>query len=188
MTTEKPKRRDGHDWKAIKREYVEGIVVDGVRKANPTMDEVAARFGIHVSIVRKHAMTSAENWAAERDLFQARLETAQREKTTEILASKGAEFDALSLRVAEKLFRKIEAKIDKTMMANGPVELTPAQVSQLSAAAKAAQHVGRLVMGDSTDNARLYAELLQKPDLGALSPAELQQLEVLLTKAKPAGP
>jgi hypothetical protein len=162
-------------------------MVDGARKANPTLDEVAERAGVHVSLVRKHAMTSAENWTAERDLFQARLETAQREKTTEILASKGAEFDALSLRVAEKLFKKIETKIDNAMRANGPVELSPAAVAQLSAAAKAAQHVGRLVMGDSTDNARLYAELLQKPDLSALSPGELEQLEQLLTKARPAA-
>lgn len=180
-------RRD-HDWKAIKREYVEGIVIDGVRKANPTLEEVAERADVHVSLVRKHSMTSAENWGAERDLFQARLETAQREKTTEILASKGAEFDALSLRVAEKLFKKIEKKIDAAMQADKPIDLTPAAVAQLGAAAKAAQHVGRLVMGDSTDNARLYAELLQKPDLSMLSPDELDQLEQLLTKAKPAAP
>lgn len=186
--TEAEKRRAGHDWKAIKREYVEGIVIDGVRKANPTMDEIAERFDIHVSIVRKRAATSAENWAAERDLFQARLETAQREKTTEILASKGAEFDAISLRNAEKMFKVIERQLDAAISANTPLTLTPNQLAALASGARQAQHVGRLVMGDSTDNARLYAELLQKPDLGALSPAELQQLEVLLTKAKPAGP
>lgn len=174
-----------HDWSPIKRRYVEGYELDGMRVANPTMDEIAAHFCIHVSVVKKEAMR--EKWTTERELFQTRLESATREKTTQILASKGAEFDALSLRNAEKLFRMIERQLDAAMTANSALTLTPNQVAALATGAKQAQHVGRLVMGDSTDNARLYAELLQKPDLGALSPGELEQLEVLLTKAKPAG-
>jgi hypothetical protein len=185
---EKPKMRRDLDWKAIKREYVEGMLIDGVRKANPTLEEVAERFDLHVSIVRKRAATSNENWSAERELFQARLETAQREKTTEILASKGAEFDALSLRNAEKMFKVIERQLDAALAANAPLTLTPNQLAAIASGARQAQHVGRLVMGDSTDNARLYAELLQKPDLSNLSPGELEQLEQLLAKARPAGP
>jgi hypothetical protein len=179
-------RRFDHDWKAIKREYVEGFMDGDARKANPTLDEVAARAGVHASVVRKHAAASNENWTAERELFQARLETAQREKTTQILASKGAEFDALSLRNAEKMFQLIEKQLDAALTANSSVTLTPNQIAAIASGARQAQHVGRLVMGDSTDNARLYAELLQKPDLSALSPAELEQLEQLLTKARPA--
>jgi hypothetical protein len=190
MTTEpdanrKPEIHRRHDWIAIKRRYVEGYEVDGARYANPTMEEIAGHFEIHLSVVKKAAMR--EKWTDQRELFQSRLEVAQRERTTNVLASKGAEFDALSLRVAEKLFKKIEHRIDQAMKTVDAIDLTPAQASQLAAAAKAAQHVGRLVMGDSTDNARLYAELLQKPDLSALSAAELEQLETLLTKAKPGG-
>lgn len=174
------------DWIAIKAAYVEGYEADGVRMIEPTLDNVAAKFGVPVSTIRKVSMK--EKWADERQLFQKRLEEAKRAKSTEVLASKGAEFDALSLRVAEKIFKNLERRIDKSLAERDAVDVTPNQVAQIAAAAKSAQHVGRLVMGDSTDNARLYAELLQKPDLTNLSPAELEQLEALLGKARPAAP
>ncbi len=187
MTAAKSKRARPtmFDWVAIKAAYVQGIEVDGKREANPTFDELAPRFGINVVTLRKRSMV--EKWVEERQLFQSRLEEAQREKTTEVLASKGAEFDALSLRVAEKIFRKIERRIDDALKEVGAKELTPNQTQALSGAGKNAQYIGRLVMGDSTDNARLYAELLQKPDLSKLSPDELEQLEALLGKARPAA-
>ena len=173
------------DWALVKAAYVEGYERDGVRVVEPLLDDVAKKFGIPLSTIRKRSMT--EKWTEERHLFQKRLEEAKREKTTEVLASKGAEFDALSLRSAEKLFKKIERVLDAALVDKSTAPLTPNQVAALATAAKQAQHVGRLVMGDSTDNARLYAELLQKPDLSALSPAELEQLEGLLGKARPAG-
>ena len=179
-----PRQRRRHDWSAIKAAYVEGVEINGVRNPIPTLDEIAARFDIHVSVVRKCSMR--ETWTDQRDLFTRRLEESKQQKTTEVLASKGAEFDALSLRVAEKLFKKIEKRLDEALREAKPVDITPNQAAALATAAKSAQHVGRLVMGDSTDNARLYAELLQKPDLSALSPAELEQLEALLGKARPA--
>jgi hypothetical protein len=176
--------RPVRDWLAIKAAYVEGYEESGARVAEPTLDALQAKFGISISTLRKRSMK--EKWADERQLFQARLEEAKREKSTEVLASKGAEFDALSLRSAEKLFKKIERELDAVLDGKSGASLTPNQIAALATAAKQAQHVGRLVMGDSTDNARLYAELLQKPDLSALSPAELEQLEALLGKARPA--
>ena len=173
------------DWPAVKAAFVEGYERDSVRFAEPQLGDVASKFGIPLSTIKKRAMI--EKWTEERHLFQKRLEDAKRERTTEVLASKGAEFDALSLRSAEKLFKKIERQLDAALADKSTAPLTPNQVAALATAAKQAQHVGRLVMGDSTDNARLYAELLQKPDLSALSPAELEQLEGLLGKARPAG-
>lgn len=173
------------DWAPVKAAFIEGYEREGVRLAEPQLGDVATKFGIPLSTVKKRSMI--EKWTEERQLFQKRLEEAKREKTTEVLASKGAEFDALSLRSAEKLFKKIERQLDAALADKSTAPLTPNQVAALATAAKQAQHVGRLVMGDSTDNARLYAELLQKPDLSALSPAELEQLETLLGKARPAA-
>lgn len=168
---------EGRDWAAVKAAYVEGFEEDGVRVANPTLEQLEARFDIPLSTLRKRS--GLEHWGDERNLFGTRLERAKQEKTTQVLASKGAEFDALALRVAEKILKKIEAKADG--------EVSPAQLAALAAGVKGAQYVGRLVMGDSTDNARLYAELLQKPDLSMLSPAELEQLEAIMNKARPAA-
>jgi hypothetical protein len=179
------KRAAKHDWVAIKGAYVEGILVDGVREPNPTLEQIAERFGVHVSALKREC--AKERWLDERNLFNERLARAQREHSTKILASKGAEFDALSMRVAEKLFLKMERRLDKALVEDKPLELDPGEMSALATAAKSAQHVGRIVMGDSTDNARLYAELLQKPDLSQLTDAEVAQLEQLLSKARPGG-
>jgi hypothetical protein len=181
----KKPRATRHDWVEVKRLFVEGMIVDGKRHANPSLGEVAAHFKIDASSVRRESMR--EKWIDQRDLFQKRLDEAQREKTTKILASKGAEFDAWSLRIAEKVYKVLEARLDKALADKDAVEMTPTQASHVAAAVKGAQYVGRLVMGDSTDNARLYAELLQKPDLSNLSPAELEQLETILGKARPAA-
>lgn len=178
-----PPRQPTRDWIAIKAAYVEGYEKDGVRVIEPTLDDVAARHNVPISTIRKVSMK--ERWKDERQLFQHRLEEAKRAKSTEVLASKGAEFDALSLRVAEKKLKMIERIIDKAEKAGDT--LTPNQIQALAGGLKQGQYVGRLVMGDSTDNARLYAELLQKPDLTALTPAELEALEKILEKARPAG-
>lgn len=171
-------RNTERDWVAIKSAYVQGFEVDGVRLAEPTLFDVEKRFGVPESTLRKRSMT--EKWSDERRLFQKRVEETTREKSTEILASKGAEFDALSLRVAERMLIRVAKALDGK-------GVTPAQFRALAGTAKDAQAIGRLVMGDSTENQRLYAELLQKPDLSSLTPDELEVLEKLLSKAKPAG-
>lgn len=166
------------DWAPVKAAFVEGYERDGVRLAEPQLGDVATKFGIPLSTVKKRAMV--EKWTAERQIFQKRLEGAKRERTTEVLVSKGAEFDNLNLSAAEVL---VKALLKRLLQKAD--ELTPNQLAAMAQALKGGQFVGRLVMGDSTDNARLYAELLQKPDLSALSPAELEQLEALLGKARP---
>lgn len=138
------------NWALVKAAYVEGYERDGVRVVEPLLDDVAKKFGIPLSTVRKRSMT--EKWTDERHLFQKRLEEAKREKTTEVLASKGAEFDALSLRNADKKLRMIERMIDRAEKNNDG--FTPGQVRALAGALKDAQAVGRLALGDSTENTK----------------------------------
>lgn len=138
------------DWAPVKAAFVEGYECDGVRLTEPQLGDVATKFGIPLSTVKKRSMI--EKWTEERQLFQKRLEEAKREKTTEVLASKGAEFDALSLRNADKKLRMIERMIDRAeKIGDG---FTPAQVRSLAGALKDAQAVGRLALGDSTENTK----------------------------------
>ena len=142
--------RPTRDWLPVKAAFVEGYDRDGVRFAEPQLGDIAAKFGIPLSTIRKRSMI--EKWAEERQLFQKRLEDARRERTTEVLASKGAEFDALSLRNADKKLRMIERMIDRAEKSGDG--FTPGQVRALAGALKDAQAVGRLALGDSTENTK----------------------------------
>lgn len=169
------------DWVATKAAYVEGFDKDGKRNAEPSLKDVCAKFGVPWGTLNKRA--TAEKWVDERALFRKRLEEARQEKKTDLLAGKGAEFDGKALRVAERLLAQVSAHLEKGEKDPLPHD----ELRSLAQAAQRAQGVGRLAMGESTENAKLYAELLQKPDLSGLSDAELEQLEAIMSKAQPAA-
>lgn len=131
-----------HDWVAIKAAFVQGMEVEGKRVANPLLRDVAERFGASESTVKKRSM--AEKWVDERLAFQAQLEARQRRQTTVAIAGEASAFNAKSLRVAEKIIDAIEKSLTG--------ELTSVEVRQKAGALKDAQHVGRLAMGESTEN------------------------------------
>lgn len=167
-----PQKGNSRDYLQAKIDYVQGWVEDGRRVGEPTVADVAKRHGIPTSTLFKKSME--HDWPEERKLFRQRLENAKLTRSSQILASKGAEFDALTMKAAGKL-------LQLALNALNP-KLTPNGAAALSTAIRNAQHVGRLTLGDSTENSKIDATV--RPNLKDLTDAELETLEALLAKAE----
>lgn len=173
-----------HNWVEIRRRYVEGIDDQGVRRY-PTYEDVAKIFEVGAKMMRKRAGPAREDWAAQRAMFQAKLSAAQRDKKIATLAGIGAEFDTKALRIADALLQQVAAQLTASAIAK--TALGPKVIHTLTAAAKASHVMGRLAMGDSTENLGHSGSLDVRRDLSKLSLVELEQLRGLLEKAPPVA-
>jgi hypothetical protein len=166
-----------YDWFNLKAEYVEGIERDG-KRIYPTKEELSARYGPSVSRI-EHRFAD-EGWHAERGIFANKITAARQEKTTEILATKGAMFDSSALRIAEAMISQIQFHLAKS--AEAKQALAPAMLRTLSSTLQTAMQVGRLAMGDVTDNTGQVVKEANKVDLSKLTDEELAAYESMTRK------
>ena len=137
-----------------------------------TLEFLAKRFGIAVVTIGKRVKN--ENWAGQRADFERRLrDQIDREKRKD-LAKEASEFDLTSLRLAKGLQNEIaqiiidsqehrrvykeELAAAKAAGLPAPTSvrvLVPATVNSLASALSIAQKVGRLAMGETTENANV---------------------------------
>ena len=136
-----------HDWPAIKAEYVEGIVDADGNRSFPFMEDLAKKYGVAGPSVRRKS--AKDGWLHERYAFVTKVEQARKEKKSDKLATKGAEFDIKCLKVAEVGVSHVARHFQLAAEAKKPV---PAgELAQLTQALKNAQQIGRLALGDSTE-------------------------------------
>lgn len=137
----------GHDWIAIKRDYVEGIVDEEGNRIFPATLDIAQKYGLNYGTFRNRI--TRQKWLQERELFTAKIDEARREKRIDVLASKAAEFDSTCLKVAEAGISHIGQHLKAAAEAKKPLSLSASV--QLSQALKNYQHIGRLALGESTE-------------------------------------
>lgn len=143
-----------YNWDQIKTEYVEGIVDDSGNVHFPTLQELEDKYGMAGSTIRRRA--SKEDWATEKNMFQARLQQKKQEKKVEELARKAAEFDSEVLKVADAAVKHIQghflAAQDRLRESRGREPMSLARLEALSKALERYQKVGRLALGEITES------------------------------------
>ena len=165
-------------WLDAKKAYVEGDEqADGTRKW-PTLEDVATRYAIGQTHLRRTAAT--KGWKEERELFQQRIAAALREKRVASLAAKGAQFDGAALRIAELIMAQVEVAL--TEAREKKLLLGAGELNRMSHTVRVAHQAGRLAMGDTTEIQKMTTEVVPELDLTMLDDAELAQLEVLQRK------
>lgn len=166
------KKLTAEEWLEMRHRYVHGVIDDNGRREWPTLEFLAKRFGIAVVTIGKRVKN--ENWAGQRADFERRLrDQIDREKRKD-LAKEASEFDLTSLRLAKGLQNEIaqiiidsqeQRRIHKEEVAAAKAAglpapasvrvLVPATVNSLASALSIAQKVGRLAMGETTENANV---------------------------------
>ena len=146
-----------HDWEAARRDYVQGYVKeDGSRHSEPTYAEIAKRTGISSSMMRKKG--ADENWAQQRNMFQTRMEHVTQEKRIDVLADQVVKFDSDCATTANALLNIIRGKMSQAVEVDATgrrqVVATTTDLQALASALVKAQAVGRLAMGESTENTK----------------------------------
>jgi transposase-like protein len=123
------------DWTKLQTEYVHGTM---------TMRELADRHGIKAAgVMRKAAI---EKWDEKRKQEAANVSKAATERVRESRIDELAHFNAEDLEIAKRIRKQVEQH-----MAFAP-DVNPAELRALAASAEAAQRIGRLALGVSTDN------------------------------------
>lgn len=166
------KKLTAEEWLEMRHRYVHGVIDDNGRREWPTLEFLAKRFGIAVVTIGKRVKN--ENWAGQRADFERRLrDQIDREKRKD-LAKEASEFDLTSLRLAKGLQNEIaqiiidsqeQRRVYKEELAAAKAAglpapasvrvLVPATVNSLASALSIAQKVGRLAMGETTENANV---------------------------------
>lgn len=146
----KPKQAK-HDWLSIKRDYVEGMA-NGEGLHWPTLEEVAEKYKVRHGYVVQRA--AKEKWTDAKNIYRRKVEDARQDKRSDLLASKGAEFDATFLQIAETLGGMIKLRMNElnAKQADGKVKASEAQeLTRLTIAARNAHAMGRVALGESGD-------------------------------------
>lgn len=137
-----------HDWIAIRQEYVEGYD-EGGHLHYPTMDELAARHRCSPPLLRERG--SNEDWVGDRDKFRTRVVREREAKRSTLLANEGAAFDAACMRFAADSLAIIEKARTQhiTRKVRGRVaKYDPLELQRLMTAARQAQTIGRVALGE----------------------------------------
>ena len=105
-----------------------------------------------------------ESWKAQQERFhQEYIEKLDAERQKELI-HESKQFDSNALRVAKFLLNEVGISLSmnsqqRTQDPQSTKLLTPQAVAQLSNAALSAQKLGKLALGESTENMKLNAEI-----------------------------
>lgn len=154
------------DWEAIRMDYLAN---------NMQAPELAAKYKVKIPTIRKRIERG--RWSVERIKFQQEAMAKARERATDERAAELLAFNSDDLKVARAIRARVARRLSVT-----DKEIPPSELRQIASAAEAAQRIGRLALGVSTENlARKDAEgdgpTPFAPDLSDRTNDELDAIE-----------
>ena len=148
-------------WLKIRTAYVHGVEDENGFRKWPTYLELEKEFGPQYSTIAIRCKD--ENWQEQRAVFEAKLKAEIDAKKRKELLKASIEFDTSSLKLAKAIQSEIGqllvgAQHQRKLISEGlePERkiFTSSSLSSLAAALATAQKVGRLALGESTENGR----------------------------------
>ena len=146
----------------IKREirdlYVRGIDEEDGKIRHHTLEELRVRFNVAKSTL--YRVAKQENWQKEREEFQDKIRTETDMRKRREIVNESSQFDLNSLTLAKALMATVGQNIRKNTdnINSGARGLAPAQLNSLANAALSAQRLGKLALGETTDNVNINAD------------------------------
>tara|TARA_R100001443_G_scaffold86285_1_gene92951 strand:- start:265 stop:843 length:579 start_codon:yes stop_codon:yes gene_type:complete len=146
----------------IRNAYVQGIDDGTGEKKYKSLDALSVEYKVAKSSLYRWAQK--ESWKAQQERFHTEyLERLDAERQKE-LVHESKQFDSNALRVAKFLLSEVGISLSlnsqaRTSDPNSKHLLSPQAVAQLSNAALSAQKLGKLALGESTENMKLNAEI-----------------------------
>jgi len=137
----------------IRQEFVQGIE-ENEEKKYPTIDELSKKYNIpSVTLYRK---SQSGDWKNQKKIYKENLQFEIDNAKQKKLANEAKEFDSNSLKIAKALQSEIVALLQKSNQqrkqgVNKPY-FSPSALNSLGMALQTCQRVGRLALGESTEN------------------------------------
>jgi len=144
----------------IRNKFVQGIDTGTQERKYFSLDALAIEFKVAKSTLYKWAQR--ESWKAQQERFNKEfLERLDRERQ-EVLIEESKTFDSTALKIAKILMNEVGILLNENNQKrnNGNTETySPQLIQQLGNAALQAQKLGKLALGESTENMKLNAEI-----------------------------
>ncbi len=137
----------------IRKEFVQGFDENSERK-HPTIDELSKKYNIpSVTLYRK---SQSMGWKLQKETFKQNLQFETDYEKSKLMAKESQEFDSNSLKIAKALQNEIVTLLQKsnqqrTAGVDKPY-FSPSALNSLGMALQTCQKVGRLALGESTEN------------------------------------
>ena len=135
------------NWDSIRTEYVSG---------NASIKRLSTKYKVSENALEKRA--GREKWAESRRKMSEQVTTSADAKIIETKVDELAEFNASDLKIAKALRAQIASHIRAAQTRNTPMDAN--QIRTLTAASEAAQRIGRLALGASTENSSVTTKEL----------------------------
>ncbi len=145
----------------IRIQYVQGIDEGTADRRYKTIEALAVEHKVPRGTLYRWAQKGA--WKSQQERFHEQyLQKVDAERIKE-LAQESKKFDSNALGLAKILMNEVgmTLQLNQQKRTSGDLEniLTPIQISQLSTTALTAQKLGKLALGESTENMKLNAEI-----------------------------
>ena len=142
----------------IRNLYVQGVLSENGMRSYPTLEDLRTQYNVAKSTL--YRVASKNKWNEERDRFQESLRKDLDQKKRKELLQESTQFDANSLTLAKAILATVGQNLrNNTEQVNSGAEgYQPSQINQLAGAALSAQRLGKLALGENTDNVNIYAD------------------------------
>ena len=146
----------------IRNKYVQGIETEGGERKYFTIDALAIEYNVAKSTLYKWAQK--ESWKAQQERFHKEFLQKLDADRQDQLVEESKSLDSTALRLAKILMNEVGMLLNENNQrrANNPNDedkFSPQMVQQLGNAALQAQKLGKLALGESTENMKLNAEI-----------------------------
>jgi hypothetical protein len=130
-----------YNWKAIEKDYVEGIADDSGAIIFPTQRDLADKYGPTPANIGHRA--KKEQWLTKREIYSSKIAEMRQQKSAEAISDEGSDFDLTCFNIATEAAEKIRNLLSETD--------TPKNVSLLTASLKNVQSVAKAALGDNAE-------------------------------------
>lgn len=136
------------NWEYLKAKYIEGYRAEDSSITYPTLEALALEAHIKPQTLRIKA--GKENWITARNLYTKKITDLRQEKKSELLATESATLDSKCLETVNDGVDEIKRrfKLIKETKAGKSTD-----IAILAKALDSLQKIGRLAMGENTDQA-----------------------------------
>jgi hypothetical protein len=148
-------------WQRVRAAYVQGVEDENGFRRFPTYQQLEAEYNVNYGTIALRC--KKEGWQEERAIFERKLKEDIDAKKRKELLKASVEFDSSSLKLAKAIQAEIgqllvAAQYERQKIAQGlePERkiFTSSALSSMAMALATAQKVGRLALGESTENGR----------------------------------
>ena len=148
-------------WQRVRAAYVQGVEDENGFRRFPTYQQLEAEYNVNYGTIALRC--KKQGWQEERAIFERKLKEDIDAKKRKELLKASVEFDSSSLKLAKAIQAEIgqllvAAQYERQKIAQGlePERkiFTSSALSSMAMALATAQKVGRLALGESTENGR----------------------------------